>query len=164
MYVLKDKVPEKKLESNKKLTLESLVAAMDVVDDNSNVVEEFDTDVFDDIVFEDEAADTTEADIPIVQVKPCFIGCQVYRTEAKREECTERKITKFVQLYFDNRNVTRVSGKAKLELVISPKGHLTSVKVINESNYLLGDELVRLVRLMPIWNLGRVGGHEATVK
>lgn len=55
------------------------------------------------------------------------------------------------------------SGKVHVSFVVDEQGHILDPKVVKGLGFGLDEEALRLVRIMPWWNPGRIGGHPVKV-
>ncbi|MCB2408130.1 energy transducer TonB [Hymenobacter lucidus] len=55
------------------------------------------------------------------------------------------------------------SGKVHVSFVVDEQGHILDPKVVKGLGYGLDEEALRLVRIMPWWNPGRIGGQPVKV-
>ncbi|WP_167856811.1 energy transducer TonB [Hymenobacter aquaticus] len=55
------------------------------------------------------------------------------------------------------------SGKVHVSFVVDEQGHILDAKVVKGLGYGLDEEALRLVRIMPWWNPGRVQGQPVKV-
>ncbi|MCB2377880.1 energy transducer TonB [Hymenobacter sp. BT635] len=55
------------------------------------------------------------------------------------------------------------SGKVHVSFVVDEQGHILDAKVVKGLGYGLDEEALRLVRIMPWWNPGKVGGQPVKV-
>lgn len=57
-----------------------------------------------------------------------------------------------------------ISGKVHVRFTVSEDGHLLDPEVVKGLGYGLDQEALRLVRLMPFWTPGKVGGRAVRVR
>jgi TonB family protein len=55
------------------------------------------------------------------------------------------------------------SGKVYVQFVVDEEGHLLDPRVVKGLGFGLDEEALRLVRIMPWWNPGRIGGRPVRV-
>ncbi len=119
------------------------------------------------VVFEN---DTMPEEIfKIVEYAPHYAGCEHIKDKKERKACSDKKIIQFIQENVKYPAIAReegTEGTVYIQFVIDKDGSITNPKVVKTppNGLVLGEESLRVVKLMPKWVPGKQEGETVKVK
>jgi protein TonB len=104
----------------------------------------------------------------IVEEMPCFPGCENKGfSNAERQSCANGKMLEFVfsnLKYPTSDNYNQVKGVAPVQFTVEKDGSLTHIKMLKSLSPGLGNEIVKVIKMMPRWVPGKQFGKEVAVR
>ena len=102
----------------------------------------------------------------VVEEQPTFRGCEDVADKAERRTCADAKLMAFIYeniSYPPTARENNVEGMVVVQFVVEPDGKVSNVKMVRDIGAGCGDEAVRVVKKMPIWNPGKQRGRAVRV-
>ena len=104
----------------------------------------------------------------IAEEMPRFPGCEkLGLSKAERQSCANEKLLKFVfsnLKYPSIESHNYIEGTAAVQFTVEKDGSLTDIKILKKLSSGLGNEIVKVIKIMPKWIPGRQFGHEVRVR
>ena len=98
----------------------------------------------------------------IVEEHPTFPGCEDIYDNKKRQGCASEKMLAFIYEHIQYPPVARennIKGMVVLQFVVEMDGSISNVKVVRDVGGGCGEEAMRAVKMMPLWNPGKQRGR-----
>ncbi|MEM7102315.1 MAG: energy transducer TonB [Bacteroidota bacterium] len=113
--------------------------------------------------------ETQEAEVfSEVQVMPRFPGCEdAGLSEPETKACAERKMLEFIYTQIQYPQEARengLQGMVVVQFLVTASGALENPVIMQEPGGGTGEEVLRLVGLMPNWIPGKLDGKPVPVK
>jgi protein TonB len=102
----------------------------------------------------------------VVEENPTFPGCEEVANMNERRTCAEEKMMRFIHESIKYPTAARdngIAGMVVVQFVVEKDGSITNVKILRDIGGGCGDEAVRVVNSMPIWNPGKQRGRPVRV-
>ena len=102
-----------------------------------------------------------------IEQMPRFPGCEDVEDEREGKWCSEKKLLAFINehlRYPDAFVENCVQGAAVVTFVVETTGQLSDIRLLRDPGAGTGEEALRVVRLMPRWQPGKVDGRTARVQ
>ncbi len=102
-----------------------------------------------------------------VEEMPTWGKCVFIKDYADRKSCSDKEIIKFIGgnvKYPEAARKAGVEGMAVIQFVVEKNGSLSKFKVLKDPGSGLGDEALRVAKLMPKWTPGKDKGKTVAVE
>ncbi len=103
----------------------------------------------------------------IVDEMPMFPGCEGISDYKDRKNCAEKKMLEYIYTnikYPESARTKGKSGMVVISFVVNKTGTLTKFKLERDPGYMMGEESLRVMQSMPLWNPGKQNGEAVNVK
>ncbi len=103
----------------------------------------------------------------IVEEMPRFQGCEEEANLDVKKSCADRKMLEFIyqqMRYPAAAREAQVEGTVVVSFIVEKDGGITNAKILREIGGGCGEEVLRVVNLMPRWIPGRQRGREVRVQ
>ena len=92
-----------------------------------------------------------------IEQMPRFAGCEdLSMTEAEKRRCSNEKVLSFVYNNFKiPKKADRIEGALVAQFIVEVDGSISDLKIIRDLGGGLGEELVRVINMMPRWRPGK---------
>ena len=105
--------------------------------------------------------------IKIAEVMPSFKGCEEVENKEERKDCAEQKMLKFIYKHIKYPAIARengIEGMVVIQFIVNKDGTLSDYKIVRDIGGGCGEEALRVVQKMPIWNPGKQRGRPVRVQ
>ncbi len=103
----------------------------------------------------------------LLNLNPCFSGCEEKMTNADRYDCTIDAVRQFVHKnleYPEEAMARQLEGAVVVSFIVEVNGEIEDFKIVDGLGYGCDEEALRLVQLMPEWAPGYKNGREVSKK
>ena len=117
-------------------------------------------------IFEDGERISTTRDSNSLETLPMFPGCEELNG-AEKKACSDRKMLEFIYRKIKYPMSARrdgAEGEALVRFVINKDGTIGSIELLRKVTKEIGQECERIIKKMPRWIPGKVGGKPARVQ
>jgi len=94
----------------------------------------------------------------VVEVNPMFPGCEGIVDKAEQKKCSEEKMLQFIYSNIQYPGIARengIEGMVVVQFVVEKDGSISNITLVRDIGAGCGDEAVRIVKIMPLWQPGR---------
>ncbi len=103
----------------------------------------------------------------VVEVKPCFPGCEGIDDQVEKRKCAETQMLGFIYgnvKYPPQARAAKIEGTVYIRFIVDKDGTILSPELVRSIGGGCDEEALRVVSMMPKWEPGKQKGHPVKVQ